>query len=154
MEIKPFIISFTFWDTLNGVNVAVFILGLLGTIIGANLAHKAERASLKLVYSNLLVSIGFFAALGAMMSVLFGVFYLEKEAYTAHVAVFDENLAKEGFKVISGDPDLHLNTQSSMLLSYNDKSFDCTVFSPKDSNTNVVFSCGESKLSLAQIKEG
>lgn len=75
------------------------------------------------------------------------------DAYENYVSKLDESLSNEGFKIISGTPNLNPNTQSSMLLSYEGKSFDCTLFSPKDVSTSIVFSCGEAKLNLTQIKQ-
>lgn len=76
-----------------------------------------------------------------------------QENYKNAVSELKDSITKDGFKIISGTPELHPNTQSKMLLAYGSKNFDCTMFSPEDANTSVVFSCGESKLSLDQIKE-
>lgn len=75
-----------------------------------------------------------------------------REHYNNAVSELKDNLANDGFKVVSGTPELHPNTQSSMLLSYEGKNFDCTMFSPEDINTNIVFSCGEAKLTLTEVK--
>lgn len=72
--------------------------------------------------------------------------------YNNAVSELKVHLADDGFKIISGTPDLHPNTQSSMLLSYEGKNFDCTMFSPEDVNTSIVFSCGEAKLTLTEVK--
>lgn len=72
--------------------------------------------------------------------------------YENAVIELNNHLSDDGFKIVSGTPDLRPNTQSSMLLSYEGKSFDCTMFSPKDSNASVVFSCGEAKLTLSEVK--
>jgi hypothetical protein len=74
------------------------------------------------------------------------------ENYDNAIAELNKHLDDEGFKIISGTPDLNPNTQSTMLLSYEGKNFDCTLFSPEDVNTNIVFSCGEAKLTLTQVK--
>lgn len=75
------------------------------------------------------------------------------ENYNNAVSDLKDNLADDGFKIVSGTPNLKPNTQSSMLLSYEGKNFDCTLFSPEDVSTSIVFSCGEAKLNLTQIKQ-
>jgi hypothetical protein len=75
------------------------------------------------------------------------------ENYNNAVSELKGSLTDDGFKIISGKPDLKPNAQSSMLLSYKGNNFDCTMFSPEDVNTSIVFSCGEAKLTLAQVKD-
>lgn len=75
------------------------------------------------------------------------------ENYNDAISELEDSLSNDGFQIVSGSPSLRPNAQSSLLLSYEGKNFDCTMFSPKDVITNIVFSCGEAKLSLEEIKK-
>ncbi|MNR58360.1 hypothetical protein D3C85_1793380 [compost metagenome] len=75
------------------------------------------------------------------------------EHYNDAISELEDSLSYDGFQIVSGSPSLRPNAQSSMLLSYEGSNFDCTMFSPKDVNNNIVFSCGEAKLSLDEIKK-
>lgn len=153
MDIKPFVPpELTMFSAVNGLIATGLILSVLAIIavIFAEVKLKKTRAA----DWSPMVSLA--AMLGIMLSAGFaadGTHQLVTDARKAHVATFENSLASEGFKILSGSPDLNQNAQSSLLLSYNDKSFACDLFSPKDVNSTVVFSCGEAKLSLTQIKE-
>lgn len=156
MDIKPYTappIELVSNDTVFVVMLAISgLLIIAGIVLGFRATNPLWAPGLMVVGSCVgLVSIGLGAAASGQALRDYG--QAHTDAYENYVSKLDESLSKEGFKIISGTPNLNPNSQSSMLLSYEGKSFDCTLFSPKDVNTSIVFSCGEAKLNLAQIKQ-
>lgn len=156
MDIKPYTappIDLAFNNTLFFVILATSALLF---IVGMALLYKLKK-SMWMPHLMMLGFCGFVVSL-VVGAANHGQAYRDygqahTDAYENYVSKLDESLSKEGFQIISGTPNLHPNSQSSMLLSYEGKNFDCTLFSPKDVNTNIVFSCGEAKLNLTQIKQ-
>lgn len=153
MEIKPFIAPETsLWDGFNnGVIITVLIISGLAIITAIILDRRLKGNEMFPVWAPMFI--GIVGIAGAIAAASGGSIQIVNTAYKNHVSELQDSLTKDGFKILSGNPDLHTDAQSSILLSYGGNNFDCTVFSPKDVNTNVVFSCGETKLSLTQIKE-
>lgn len=149
MDIKPFIQpEINVWVDLGPTWIIMLGIGALVFVASFIIINKKGANVLTLG----LFMLGIF---GLLMSAAFGAEASRDArvaAYESHVSVLKDNLADDGFKVISGTPNLKPNTQSSMLLSYEGKNFDCTLFTPEDVNTSVVFSCGEAKLNLEEIK--
>ena len=137
-----------FWSSLDIISMiflsfAVFALvGLILSIFVEYLRDMVFSLTFALLFCCL---VGGMSGIGDMRA-------KQLNNYNDAVSELTNNLANDGFKIVSGTPDLHPNAQSSMLLSYDGKNFDCTMFSPKDSNTSVVFSCGEAKLTLSEVK--
>lgn len=137
-----------FWASLDPVSGIILGLALL-TLLGAVFCLIVDASSFA---SMTLVMVAFCFFMIGLVSGAGDQSKKNVENYNNAITELNNHLADDGFKIVSGTPDLHPNTQSSMLLSYEGKSFDCTMFSPKDSNTSVVFSCGEAKLTLSEVK--
>jgi hypothetical protein len=149
LDIKPYIApGFNFWTDIHPVWLIIF--GLTAIIfIGSFVlcfAKKSERAAV-VAFVTLV-----FAVISVPTVAATTISDFRTAAYNSVLSELEDSLDRDGFKIISGTPNLKPNTQSSMLLSYEGKSFDCTMFSPKDVNTSIVFSCGEAKLNLEEIK--
>lgn len=150
LDIKPFSQPRPdYWSSLEPLSAIILVLAVLA-LLGAIFCLIVDVSSLT---STTLVMVAFCFFMIGMLSGAEDQHKKTVENYDNAIAELDNHLDDEGFKIISGTPDLNPNTQSSMLLSYKEKSFDCTMFSPKNVNTSVVFSCGEAKLTLAQVKE-
>jgi hypothetical protein len=137
-----------YWTSLEPVTAIILVLAVLA-VLGAIFCLIVDTSSF---VSMTLIMVAFCFSLMGLVSGAGDQHKKHVENYDNAIAELNNHLADEGFQIISGTPDLHPNTQSSMLLSYKEKSFDCTMFSPKDANTSVVFSCGEAKLTLTEVK--
>lgn len=154
MDIKPYSLPpVEFMEslgTLSFVLIGSAVLALIGII---PVMLFVERLDHKTVGVMFLITIAFFTSLGGLSHANVQAIQQDRANYANYVTELKENLSEDGFEIISGTPDLHPNTQSSMLLSYEGKDFDCTLFSPENVNRSIVFSCGEAKLNLTQIKQ-
>lgn len=126
-------------------------LGFLLLIVGAGLfaAVKRKDGSLGSIMVVALI-------LGTIFPVIIGSFTELKVKYANsdnYVAQFKEELKNEGFQFVTGSPQLSPNNISSMMLSYEGENFDCTLFTPENIDLNIIISCGETKLTLTQIKQ-
>jgi hypothetical protein len=150
LDIKPFNQPVPdYWAGLEPVSAIILGLAVVA-LLGAIFCLIVDASSFSAM-TLIMVAFCFF-----MIGIISGAGDQNRkhvENYDNAIAELQKHLADEGFSIVSGTPDLNPNTQSSMLLSYEGKNFDCTLFSPKDMNTNVVFSCGEAKLTLTQIKQ-
>jgi hypothetical protein len=149
MDIKPFNQPvLDYWAALGPFTCIMVSLGVLAIIAAVItlIIHEVEY---------FFISLTVFFCLYTIFTWVVSEFKDNRyeENYNNAVNELKTSLSNDGFKVVSGTPDLHPNTQSPMLLSYGSKNFDCTMFSPADVNANVVFSCGETKLTLTQIKQ-
>lgn len=150
MDIKPFNQPVPdYFASLEPVSVVFFVIAAL-FIVGIVVVVFFEN--LRGMFLGLFIG-AFISGVTGGACGLVDVQKKQIENYNNTVSALKSSLVDDGFKIISGTPDLHPNAQSSMLLSYEGKNFDCTLFSPKDVNTSVVFSCGEAKLTLEQVKE-
>lgn len=150
MDIKPFSQPFPeFWTSLEPFSVV--FLGITAILIVV-IAVVAFFDNLRVACFPLTL-LAFVVGLSGMAAGYTDMHNEHLEHYNDAISELEDSLASDGFQTVSGTPTLQPNTQSSMLLSYEGKNFDCTLFSPKDVNANVVFSCGEAKLTLAQVKE-
>lgn len=156
MDIKPFNdiptpspFSADFWSSMDFGTIMLIIAGIV-VMIGVSFLF-VYFDSLDFSFVSLIV--GF----GLVMWGMGGHDVATRNAYDEHyknaVSELTKSLSDEGFNLVSGSPDLHPNTRSSLLLSYNEKLLDCTMFSPVDVNANIVFSCGDAKMTLTEIKE-
>jgi hypothetical protein len=150
MDITPFNETFPdFWASMGSFSYILLGIAAIVLLIGVVSAFSDFPAvtMLALFVAVILGAV----SLGSNMESIQKTY---KDHYNNAVSELKTALSNDGFKLISGRPDLHPNTKSSMLLSYEDKLFDCIMYSPEDVNTNVVFTCGDTKLSLTEIKEG
>lgn len=149
LDIKPFSQPVPdFWASIGPESYVAF--GLAVALFLYAIFCLMSDASAGAIYG---VMLAFFMAFAGF---ILGVTSMDAKYdadYKNHVSELKDSLADDGFKIISGTPSLKPNTQSSMLLSYEKSNFDCTMFSPEDVSENIVFSCGEAKLNLSQIKE-
>lgn len=149
LDIKPFSQPFPdFWTSIGpesyvafGLAVALFLYAIF-----CLMSDTSDGA----IYG---VMLAFFMAFAGFILGVTSMDVKYDADYSKKISEFKESLADDGFKIVSGTPDLKPNTQSSMLLSYDGKNFDCALFSPEDVNENIVFSCGEAKLNLEEIKK-
>lgn len=149
MDIKPFNQPVPdYLASLNPVSGIILVLAVL-TLLGAIFCLIVDASFFS---SMTLVMVAFCFFMIGLVSGAGDQHRKHVENYDNAIAELNKHLDDEGFKIISGTPDLNPNTQSTMLLSYEGKNFDCTLFSPEDVNTNIVFSCGEAKLTLTQVK--
>lgn len=149
MDIKPFNQPMPdFWSSMEPWSFIIFGLAVVA-LLGAVFLLIVGSDPLSPVT---LVMVAFCFSLIGLTTTSASMSQKHTDHYNTAVSELKGNLADDGFKIISGTPDLNPNKQSSMLLSYEGKNFDCTMFSPEDVNTNVVFSCGEAKLTLTEVK--
>lgn len=150
MDIKPFNEQMPgFWPSVNTepILTTLLIIAAIGIIVSfALLFLDVKYVSLLVLVVSVLL--GTFSSAGHAIIARSNI----TEHYKNSVSKLMDSLHADGFTLVSGTPDLHPNTQSSLLLSYGAKQFECTMLSPIDTNTNVVFSCGEKKLTLEEVK--
>lgn len=146
MDIKPFVYELDYW-AVSGLALIIGIVSTIATIVGFLYAGRADKG-----WAVIITMLG---VIGTVTGFTFAIMLPdidESKSYKNYVTEAQKTLEADGFTIVSGTPQLKPNGQSDLLLEYKGKSFDCTLFSPKDVNKTVVFSCGEAKLSLEEVK--
>lgn len=135
---------------ISYILIGFAVLALIGTIPTIRFVKDLDNKTVVMVG---LLSVILFSSLAGLSTASIEAQMQDRANYESYVTELKDNLSEDGFKIVSGTPSLYPNTQSSMLLAYEGKNFDCTLFAPEDVNTSIVFSCGEAKLNLSQIKQ-
>lgn len=152
MDIKPFQeLEINVWTDLGPLWIILAVIGIILLVGGPVLSYFGKGRNDGWAVAGFLL--GMIVVMSATIAMNFSAAQIKTEAYKAHLLQVKDGLEKDGFKIISGTLNLYPNTQSDMLLAYQGKNFDCTLFAPEDLSTNIVFSCGEAKLTLEQIQE-
>lgn len=150
MDFKPYTPAALNWfhDIGPAWMIAAGIL-LLIVVGGFFLAAKQDDSTLGSVMVIFSLGAIFFPFLIGSTSAM-----LVKEANSDnYVTQFKEELKKEGFQFVTGTPSLKPNSISSLMLSYEGENFDCTLYTPENIDLNIIISCGETKLTLAEVKQ-
>lgn len=129
--------------------VALFVVALMTiivTMVRLMQGHQEVWALVIFFGGWFLMTIGFAMQAGFTEDA-------KEKTYESNATKLVKNLSEDGFQVVSGTPDLHPDTKSLLVLSYEGENYDCTLYSPKHSNQRLWFSCGEDNRDLEQIKE-
>ena len=148
MDIKPFQNPDINWLTVSWPAWIILGIAVAMIVIGHTVFFKSEKKEYGWFFLTGILVL-FPVAAGVHGAAVGDV---QRTAYENKISELKTNLADEGFTILNGTPNLQPNTKSELVLQHG-KAFECILYTPADVTTNILFSCGETGLSLEEIKE-
>lgn len=162
MNTTPFVPQAAFFgSTLSWILLALIVVGI-GLTIFSMIRIEANQELHEGVAVGNKNRIGMFIGFsigGVILAALSSAFLFSggpqmlqnEDAYNLQMEQANSELATAGFNIVSGELNLYPDTQSLLLLEYRGTNYDCTEFSPADTNKTIVFSCGAAKQTLSEV---